>query len=72
MRAACSPPRRFGTFKIVGGTERYADLKGGGRIGGYFFFFFFAPEGCPAKGAYLDTQMVLEGTYSDPTPQLMR
>ena len=58
----------FGTFKIVGGTERYAGLKGSGRIGGYFFC--FAPEGCPAKGAYLDTQMVLEGTYSDPTPQL--
>ena len=57
-----------GTFRIVGGTDRYAGLKGTGRIAGYFFC--FDPAGCPAKGAYLDTQMVMEGTYSDPTPQL--
>jgi hypothetical protein len=57
-----------GTFKLVGGTGRYAGLKGSGTIAGYFFC--FDPAGCPAKGAYLDTQMVMEGTYSDPTPQL--
>lgn len=57
-----------GTFTIVGGTQRYADIKGSGTIAGYFFC--FDPAGCAAKGAFLDTQMVLQGTYTDPTPQL--
>lgn len=57
-----------GTFKIVGGTQRYAGLTGEGTLAGYFFC--FDPAGCPAKGAFLDTQMALQGTYSDPTPQL--
>ncbi len=58
-----------GRFEIIGGTQRYADLKGSGRIAGYFFC--FDPEGCQAKGGrYLDAQMVLHGRYADRTPQL--
>jgi hypothetical protein len=57
-----------GTFKLIGGTGRYAGLKGKGTIAGYFFC--FDPAGCIAKGAFLDTQMVMHGTFSDPTPDL--
>ena len=57
-----------GTFTLAGGTQRYADLKGSGTIAGYFFC--FAAEGCGAKGAYEDGQFAMQGTYSDPTPQL--
>jgi hypothetical protein len=57
-----------GTFKLAGGTGRYAGLKGKGTIAGYFFC--FDPAGCVAKGAFLDTQMVMHGSYSDPTPEL--
>lgn len=58
-----------GRFRILGGTQRYDDLRGSGRISGALFC--FAPEGCRAIGEkYFDTQMVLNGTYSDPTPEL--
>lgn len=58
-----------GTFKIVGGTQRYEDLQGSGSIAGYFFC--FQPEGCAANGGdYADGQFVMHGTYRDPTPQL--
>ncbi len=58
-----------GRFEIIGGTQRYAGLTGSGRIAGYFFC--FDPAGCQAKGGrYLDGQMVLQGRYADPTPQL--
>lgn len=58
-----------GTFKIVGGTQRYEGLRGSGNIAGYFFC--FQPEGCAAnQGNYADGQFVMHGSYSDPTPQL--
>jgi hypothetical protein len=57
-----------GTFRLTGGTQRYAGLRGSGRIAGYFFC--FAAEGCTAEGALQDLQFVMHGTYSDPTPQL--
>jgi hypothetical protein len=58
-----------GTFRILGGTERYAGLTGSGSIAGYLFC--FNPAGCTNLGRkYLDGQMVLHGRYSDPTPQL--
>jgi hypothetical protein len=57
-----------GTFRIAGGTGRYADLTGSGTIAGYLFC--FAAEGCAAKGSFQDNQMVLQGSYHDPTPQL--
>lgn len=58
-----------GRFRIVGGTGRYEDLKGEGQIAGYFFC--FDPKGCQATGGkYQDGQMVLHGSYEDPTPQL--
>lgn len=61
--------RWTGTFKLRGGTGRYDDLAGSGRIAGYFLC--FAPEGCAAKGGkYLDGQLVMHGRYSDPTPKL--
>lgn len=61
--------RWTGRFRIEGGTQRYADLTGSGQISGYFMC--FAPQGCAATGGkYLDGQMALSGTYSDPTPQL--
>jgi len=55
-----------GTFKLVGGTQRYADLTGSGTIAGYLFC--FAPEGC--AGSFLDAQISMQGGYRDPTPQL--
>jgi hypothetical protein len=58
-----------GRFRIVGGTQRYADLTGSGEIAGYFFC--FAPEGCVAhQGNLLDGQFTMSGTYRDPTPNL--
>lgn len=58
-----------GKFKIRGGTGRYEDLAGSGRIAGYFFC--FAPDGCAEKGKkYLDGQFVMQGRYEDPTPDL--
>ena len=61
--------RWHGRFKIVGGTQRYADLRGRGDIAGYFFC--FQPRGCAAGGGnYADAQFVMHGNYRDPTPQL--
>jgi hypothetical protein len=61
--------RWHGTFKIVGGTQRYEDLTGSGEIAGYFFC--FQPEGCAGNdGNYADGQFVMHGSYRDPTPQL--
>lgn len=58
-----------GTFTLNGGTGRYADLTGSGRIAGYFFC--FNPQGCANTGRkYLDGQLVMHGDYRDPTPQL--
>lgn len=58
-----------GRFTITGGTQRYADLKGSGEIAGYFLC--FAAEGCAASGGnYSDGQFTMQGSYSDPTPQL--
>lgn len=55
-----------GSFKLAGGTGRYADLTGEGTIAGYFFC--FDPQGCAAnQGRYRDMQLVLMGTYYDPT-----
>ena len=62
--------RWHGTFTLAGGTQRYEGLKGSGSIAGYFLC--FAAEGCKAKGAFLDAQLVMHGDYSDPTPQLGR
>lgn len=61
--------RYQGTFKIVGGTQRYAGLTGAGTIAGYLFC--FDPKGCAATGGrYLDGQLSMQGTYRDPTPRL--
>ena len=58
-----------GTFKLVGGTERYADITGGGSIAGYLFC--FAPAGCAGTGgSFQDAQVSIQGDYRDPTPQL--
>jgi hypothetical protein len=58
-----------GRFKLVGGTGRYKDLRGSGRIAGYFFC--FNPRGCVNTGKqFRDVQMVMQGDYRDPTPQL--
>jgi len=58
-----------GTFKIVGGTQRYEDLQGTGTIAGYLFC--FDPKGCASSdGRYLDAQVSMQGSYRDPTPQL--
>jgi hypothetical protein len=67
-RPTAETVRYSGTVKLIGGTQRYRDLRGSGRIAGYFFC--FAAEGCAAKGALQDNQMVIHGTYEDPTPQL--
>lgn len=56
-----------GSFKITGGTGRYAKLAGEGIIRGYFMC--FDPEGCgggPNKGNFRDMQYVLDGNFSDP------
>lgn len=61
--------RFAGRFRIEGGTQRYEDLTGSGQIAGYLMC--FAPEGCSQNGnRYLDGQFVMNGNYSDPTPQL--
>jgi len=61
--------RFAGTFKIKGGTQRYADLTGSGTIAGYLFC--FAPQGCGGTGGnFLDGQVSMQGSYADPTPQL--
>jgi hypothetical protein len=57
-----------GTFRLIGGTGRYRDLTGAGRIEGYLFC--FAPEGCRPGGKLLDEQYTLQGNFRDPTPQL--
>jgi len=58
-----------GTFRIVGGTQRYEDLTGTGTIAGYLFC--FAENNCSGSGGkYLDGQVSLQGTYADPTPDL--
>ncbi len=58
-----------GRFRLAGGTGRYKDLTGSGEIAGYFFC--FDPRGCANTGRkYRDGQMVLHGSYADPTPQL--
>jgi hypothetical protein len=55
-----------GTFRITGGTGRYAQLTGSGTIRGYFMC--FDPRGCEAgnEGRFRDMQYVLEGTFRDP------
>ena len=58
-----------GRFTLTGGSGRYDDLTGSGRIAGYFFC--FNPEGCANTGRkYRDGQFVMHGNYRDPTPQL--
>ena len=58
-----------GTFRLRGGSERYEDLTGSGRVSGYLFC--FAPEGCGATGnRFTDGQISLQGRYRDPTPEL--
>lgn len=55
-----------GTFRITGGTGRYADLTGQGSIAGYLFC--YDPRGCVAnEGRYRDGQFVMHGTFFDPT-----
>lgn len=55
-----------GQFTIAGGTGEYSDLTGEGVISGYMFC--FDPQGCAAnENRFRDMQLVLEGTYSDPT-----
>ncbi len=55
-----------GSFRITGGTGRYAQLTGAGTIRGYFMC--FDPRGCEAgnEGRFRDMQYVLEGTFRDP------
>jgi hypothetical protein len=55
-----------GSFRITGGTGRYAQLTGGGTIRGYFMC--FDPRGCVGgnEGRLRDMQYVLEGTFRDP------
>ena len=54
-----------GLFTIVGGTGRYAKLKGDGTIRGYFMC--FDPKGCVEnQNKFRDMQYVLEGKFSDP------
>lgn len=55
-----------GSFRLVGGTGRYADLTGDGTIAGYFMC--LDPLGCGAnEGRNRDMQFVMRGTYFDPT-----
>lgn len=68
-------PERFGaeevgvhgSFRIAGGTGRYADLTGKGRIAGYFFC--YDRKGCGADKAhrYRDALFTLHGSFFDPT-----
>lgn len=58
-----------GTFKLVGGTQRYEDITGSGAIAGYLFC--FAPAGCAGTGgSFQDAQISMQGSFRDPTPQL--
>ena len=58
-----------GKFRLVGGTQRYARLRGSGTLAGYLFC--FAPNGCAGTGRrFLDGQVTLQGSYSDSTPRL--
>ena len=59
-----------GRFRITGGTQRYDDLTGSGRIAGYLFC--FNPAGCGAQATrqYLDGQISMQGRYADRTPEL--
>lgn len=67
-RESTEAVRWTGRFRIEGGTGRYEGLTGSGQIAGYFAC--FGEPGCGDGGVYRDGQMVLTGTYSDPTPQL--
>lgn len=67
-------PERFGreevavrgSFRITGGTGRYADLRGEGDLAGYFFC--YGANGCRAqKDRYRDALFVMHGTFFDPT-----
>lgn len=61
--------RYAGTFRILGGTQRYEDLTGSGDIAGYLFC--FAPQGCGGTGGkFLDGNVTMQGKYADPTPEL--
>ena len=61
--------RFVGTFRIRGGTQRYEDLTGSGRMSGYLFC--LAPDGCSGTGArFLDGQISMQGRYADRTPEL--
>jgi hypothetical protein len=53
-----------GTFALVGGTGRYADLRGEGDIAGYFFC--FDSEAGAERGALLDGQYAMIGRYRVP------
>jgi hypothetical protein len=57
-----------GDFEITGGTGRYAELEGEGDIAGYLFC--FDPDGCETFGEYRDGQLVMQGVYGDPSPDL--
>ena len=57
-----------GTFKLIGGSGRYRDLTGAGRIAGYITC--FGEQGCGPDRTLLDTQYTLQGNFRDPTPQL--
>lgn len=68
-RSSQESTRWHGRFRIVGGTQRYEDLRGTGHLAGYFFC--FQREGCKANGGnYADMQFVMHGNYADPTPRL--
>lgn len=56
-----------GTFEIKGGTGRYVQLTGSGRIHGYLMC--FDPAGCEAgnQGRFRDMQYILDGTFRDPS-----
>jgi hypothetical protein len=58
-----------GRFKIVGGTQRYEDITGSGRVNGNLFC--LGTQTCAQRGGmFYDGQLTLQGTYRDPTPQL--
>lgn len=68
-RESAEDVRYHGTFRILGGTQRYEDLTGSGDIAGYLFC--FAPKGCAGTGGkYLDGNVTMQGEYADPTPEL--
>lgn len=61
-----------GTFKIEGGTGRFADLEGEGSMAGSFTCLEGVLEREPAEdcadlGVFSDAVFQLEGTYTDPT-----